>query len=58
MGLPAGTFGVASDVLWPVACFGAFFVLPLFLWRFSGSLTGCWWSLIGSRGTLRLTTSQ
>jgi hypothetical protein len=27
--------GMYHEVLWPVACFGAFFVTPLLLWRFS-----------------------
>jgi hypothetical protein len=35
LGVPAGIGGIAYDVLWPAACFGAFFVLPLFLCRFS-----------------------
>jgi hypothetical protein len=36
LAVPASTGGMAYAVLWPVACFGAFLVLPLFLWRFSG----------------------
>jgi hypothetical protein len=35
LNLPGASAGVASDVLWPVGCFGAFVVLPLLLWRFS-----------------------